>query len=60
MSAFTPLATFERTCREVCLVPIADVGGSFDHLIGGGEQRRRNAKAQRPGHGRIGFDLGRP
>jgi hypothetical protein len=21
MSAFTPLATFERTCRDVCLVP---------------------------------------
>jgi TolB-like protein len=21
LSAFTPLATFERTCRDVCLVP---------------------------------------
>ena len=26
MSAFTPLATFEQTCRDVCLVPIADLG----------------------------------
>ena len=24
MSAFTPLATFERTCRDVCLVPEGD------------------------------------
>jgi hypothetical protein len=26
MSAITPLATFERTCRDICLVPDADIG----------------------------------
>jgi hypothetical protein len=25
MSAFTPLATFEQTCRDVCLVPLSDI-----------------------------------
>jgi len=26
LSTFSPLATFERTCRDVCLVPTAEVG----------------------------------
>ena len=26
LSAFTPLATFERTCRDVGLVPKGDIG----------------------------------
>jgi hypothetical protein len=30
LSAFTPLATFERTCRDVGLVPIPEVTHDAD------------------------------
>src|SRR4029077_9965590 len=46
MSAFTPLATFERTCRDVCLVPIPDITSLFDHLVGAHQDCFGNGDAE--------------
>ena len=42
-------------------MPIADIGHSFDYLVGAGEQIVRNYKAERFGRLEIdnGFELGR-
>jgi hypothetical protein len=41
MSAFTPLATFERTCRDVGLVPIGDIRRRIRSLRQHGRAERR-------------------
>ena len=54
MSAFTLLATFERTCRDVCLVPTTDITGQlFDHLVGAGEYRWRDVEVKSLGSPKI-------
>jgi len=42
---------------DVRFAPNAEVPASFDHLVGGGEQRRWNFEAQRPGHLEIDHQL---
>ena len=53
LSAFTPLATFERTCRDVCVVPTTEVASLFDLLVGAEKERWRNLYAQGPRCRRI-------
>src|SRR5262245_21896592 len=61
MSALPPIATDERTSRDVSNVPIPDsctatkTTSLFDHLIGGSEQCRRDFEAERLG-GRKVYD----
>ena len=57
MSAFTPLATFERTCRDVGVVPTSDIARLFDHLVGAGEELRTNFKAERFGSLEVNHEL---
>ena len=47
MSALPPKADINRGDRYVCFV--ADIGHSFDYLVGAGEQIVRNYKAERFG-----------
>jgi hypothetical protein len=43
MSAFPPLATRQRTSRDVSKVPEADMAmGLFDHLVGARKNARRD------------------
>jgi hypothetical protein len=59
MSALPPKADINRGDRHVCFV--ADIGHSFDYLVGAGEQIVRNYKAERFGRLEIdnGLELGR-
>ena len=47
MSALTPKADMCGATRYVRFVPIADIGHSFDYLVGAGEHRCRNCESQR-------------
>jgi hypothetical protein len=52
MSVFYPKADIHCSSRNVCFVPKADIGTNsvcqlFDHLVGTGEQRRRQGEAKR-------------
>jgi hypothetical protein len=54
LSALPSLATFERTCRDVGLVPTTDSctaadASLFDHLVGAGEQRMWHSEPERLG-----------
>ena len=55
MSALPPRADMCGALAHVCFVPKADMGGSFDHLVGGREQRSWHDKAESLG----GFEVDR-
>ena len=61
MSALVPIADMCSALAHVRLVPISDIAGLFDHLVGAGKQRRRDCDAERPGGAKIDdqFEFGR-
>jgi hypothetical protein len=61
MSALPPKADIVERDRHVCFVPKADILrlrlALLDHLLDGGEQRRRNGEAERLGRLRLSDKL---
>ena len=49
MSALPPKADMCGATRDVRFVPIADIDGLFDHLVGTRQQRGRHSEAERFG-----------
>jgi hypothetical protein len=43
---FAPKADIDRRDEHVRLVPIADIPGLIDHLVGAGAQRRRHVEIE--------------
>jgi len=54
MSASAPKAVIVKLPWHFCDVPIGDISLLFDHLIGAGEDRRRDGEAER--FGCLGVD----
>jgi len=47
MSGLSPKATGQRTSQHFRKVPRTEVGSLLDHLIGAGDERRREVYAER-------------